>query len=212
MIFASFINGIAALCLTGGMAPDSITSASQWCQVQQQQHFPGYSYSSLEKAIVKNHTENTAKSASAPSRWYSTWESAWNVARDQGRPLVCVFVHRGCPECDKLNATLKKPAAAKSLSSAVKLKLEFSRNPSLVRRWKIKYTPTFLVFSPAHNGEVYREVGALSLDRLRTLKPSIDGLVTQPKKSGKSDRESSSAAPETKTGNEQAAQRKVASL
>ena len=186
MILGLFLKGFTAACLTTSLPPDALASASHWCEQHQHQITASVAASArtADASAVAAAPEKKpdSKPAAAPSRWYTSWDSAWKIAHEQGRPLVCVFVHEGCPECDKLNATLKRPAAAKSLASAVKLKLEFSSNPRLVQKWGIRYTPTFLVFSPAHNREVYREVGALSVDRLQTLQPSIEGLVAKPGK------------------------------
>lgn len=114
------------------------------------------------------------------SRWHSSFDAAWASAYKQGRPLVVLFVHHGCPECDKMDATLANPAAQATLECAVKARIEFSTNADIVTRLGVKFTPTFLVFSPTSKTEVYREVGALSLDRLRLIQPSIESLVTEP--------------------------------
>lgn len=124
--------------------------------------------------------ETRTRETASTDGWMSNWDSAWKKACSQGRPLVTLVVHEGCPECDKMEATLQNSAAMATLDSAVKAKLEFSNNGDFISRYGVKYTPTFLVFSPAHKGEVYREVGALSLDRLKTLQPSIEALVTTP--------------------------------
>ena len=94
--------------------------------------------------------------------------------------MVALFVHHGCPECDRMDANLAQPAAMHTLDNAVKVRIEFTQNAALVNQFGLKYTPTFMVFSPVTGGEAYREVGALSLDRLRQIQPSIDSLVTGP--------------------------------
>lgn len=123
-------------------------------------------------------TKSLRKSAKTANRWLTDFDIAWARAQEQGKPLVAIFVQHGCPECDRMDATLAQPSALQALNNAVKVRLEFSQNTTAVHRFGITLTPTFLVLSPAHNGEVYREVGALTLQRLRQLKPSIDSLVT----------------------------------
>lgn len=120
--------------------------------------------------------------ATAPQtdKWYTNWNEARDAAKAQGRPLVTLFVHHGCPECDKMDATLAQPAAARTLECAVKARVEFSDNVELIDRFGVQFTPTFLVHAPDGETEVYREVGALSLDRLRLIQPSIESLVKTP--------------------------------
>lgn len=121
-----------------------------------------------------------ARDAGNARGWLSDFDSAWSSAVKEGKPLIVLFVHHGCPECDRMNATLAQPGAKQALDSAVKVRVEFTSNPAIVSRYDVKLTPTFLVLSPAHDGEVYREVGALSVERLRQLQPSIESLVSAP--------------------------------
>lgn len=114
------------------------------------------------------------------SQWLSDFDTAMARAQKQGRPLVALFVHHGCPECDRMDAILAQAGAMQNFENAVKARIEFTRNADVVSRLGLEFTPTLLVFSPTGNREVYREVGAISADRLRLLKPSIDSLVTGP--------------------------------
>lgn len=119
------------------------------------------------------------KQVSSSANWYTSFDSAWKKACDQGRPLVVLFVHHGCPECDKMDYYLAQPGSAASLASAVKVRIEFTQNPEVVNRFGVKLTPTFLVMSP-DGGEAYREVGALTPERLKQIQPALESLVTGP--------------------------------
>lgn len=142
--------------------------------------------------------------------WLTNFESARSKAYKQGRPLVVLFVHHGCPECDKMDGYLAQPGAMQTIASAVKVRIEFQQNPEVVNRFGVKFTPTFLVLTP-QGGEVYREVGALSPERLRQIQPAIEALVsappTQEKRSGKNSASLSSPSPD-----DQATTKTVASL
>lgn len=163
----------------------------EYGQYHQPQPAPEPAYVPEPQETVQPHSETRQpKNRQDNSQWLTDFNTAWARACKQGRPLVALFVHHGCPECDRMDATLSQPAAQHTLDSAVKARIEFTENADLVNRFGLKFTPTFLVFSPASQGEVYREVGALSLDRLRQLQPSIDSLVTGP---------ASSAATSTKS-------------
>lgn len=117
--------------------------------------------------------------AASTDTWYTSFDSAWKKACDQGRPLVVLFVHHGCPECDKMDYYLAQPGSAASLACAVKVRIEFTQNPEVVNRFGVKLTPTFLVLSPS-GGEAYREVGALTPERLKQIQPALESLVTGP--------------------------------
>jgi thiol-disulfide isomerase/thioredoxin len=112
-------------------------------------------------------------------QWLTSFDSAWSKAYQQGRPLVVLFVHHGCPVCDQMDQNLAQPGAMDTLANAVKVRVEFTDNPAVVNRFGVKLTPTFLVLTP-QGAEAYREVGALSVDRLRQIQPAIDSLVAAP--------------------------------
>jgi hypothetical protein len=114
------------------------------------------------------------------SQWLTNFDAALAQAQQQGRPLVALLVHRGCPACDSQDAILAQPGAMQTFDNAVKVRIEFTHNPDIVHRLGLKLTPTLLVFSPTTRGEVFREVGPISADRLRQLKPTIDSLVAAP--------------------------------
>lgn len=113
------------------------------------------------------------------SAWYNSYEAAWRRAHKQGRPLVLLFVHEGCPECTRMDANLSQPGAMETLACAVKARIEFTENAATVTRFGVKFTPTFLVLGPDGN-EAYREVGALDVNRLRQIQPALESLVTTP--------------------------------
>jgi len=116
--------------------------------------------------------------------WMTSFDAAWSRAYRQGRPLVVLIVHQGCPACAEMDGVLAQPGAMNTLASAVKVRLEFTDNPGIISRYGVKFTPTFLVLGP-DGSEAYREVGALSLDRLRAIQPSLESLVTVPPSNSK---------------------------
>lgn len=113
---------------------------------------------------------------SATSGWLNSYEAACELAQKQGRPMVLLFVHQGCAECDRMDQNLALPGAMDTLACAVKARLEFADHPAVVRQFNVTLTPTFLVLTPS-GGEAYREVGALSVDRLKLIQPAIESLV-----------------------------------
>jgi len=210
MVFTSFFKVFAGFCLTLTLSPEAVAQSNSWYQQYAPSYYyyqqpgaqpyyqGGYNYNyghyqappaPVQQETPDSKTKKTdaqtsskrARSSNNNSRWLTDWNEAWARATKEGRPLVTIFVHHGCPECDKLDATLARPDAQHLFDNAVKARIEFTEKAEIVHRFGVKLTPTFLVFSPAHNGEVYREVGALSLERLQMLKPSIDGLVTEPR-------------------------------
>lgn len=116
------------------------------------------------------------KKATAGSGWLNSYEAACELAQEQGRPMVLLFVHQGCPECDRMDQNLAQPGAMESLACAVKARLEFADHPAVVREFNVTLTPTFLVLTPS-GAEAYREVGALSVERLKLIQPAIESLV-----------------------------------
>ncbi len=116
---------------------------------------------------------------STASGWLNSYEAACEIAQEQGRPMVLLFVHEGCPECDRMDQNLALPGAMDTLACAVKARLEFADNPAVVRQFDVTLTPTFLVLTPS-GAEAYREVGALSVDRLKLIQPAIESLVEAP--------------------------------
>jgi len=240
MVFTTFFKVFTGFCLTLTLSSEAIAQTNSWYQQYAPSYYyyqqpgaqayyqGGYNYNygqyqpvpvspaRQERRTTKIKDSGSAtsgrktKSAENNSRWITDWNTAQARATKEGRPLVAIFVHHGCPECDKLDATLARPDALHLFDNAVKARIEFTENAEIVHRFGVKLTPTFLVFSPAHNGEVYREVGALSLERLQMLKPSIDGLVTEPRSEpGAKKREKAKAKTEDL---DQATSRTVASL
>lgn len=114
---------------------------------------------------------------SASSEWYSNYNHASNLAERTGRPLLTLFVHDGCPECIRMDAAISQPAAEKALENAVKVRLEFMECGELLRQLGVQFTPTMIISSKPHGGELYRQIGALSVQDIQALKPAIDGLV-----------------------------------
>ncbi len=147
---------------------------------QQRPVQPSQQIQQLPQASQSNVNLRMRESQNSNQLWLSDFDTARAQAQQQGRPLVALFVHHGCPECDRFDAILAQPGSMQVFDNAVKARIEFTQNPEVVNRLGLKFTPTLLVFTPAGDSEVYREVGAVSQDRLRQLKPSIDSLVTGP--------------------------------
>jgi hypothetical protein len=114
--------------------------------------------------------------------WYSgsQWQQAAAQARQEGRPLLTMFVHQGCPACAQQDYNLQFPQAQQAIAPAVKVRVEFSDSPILDRQFNVDHTPTTIITSSAYGGEVYRQVGAISASQFAQLAPSIRALVTKP--------------------------------
>jgi thiol-disulfide isomerase/thioredoxin len=143
---------------------------------------------STSKRSPSKANASSSKSGSAPKKlvskpnnnaWLTSFEAGRTKANQQGRPLVVLFVHRGCPECERMDSNLAQPGAKTALASAVKVRIEFTENAVVVNRFGVKLTPTFLVLKP-DGGEAYREVGALTVDRMRQIQPALESLVAAP--------------------------------
>jgi hypothetical protein len=133
----------------------------------------------------------------ASSGWYSSYSKAKAAAKRDGRPLLTIVVHEGCPECARMDSALASSRARNALRNAVKCRVEFMSNPQLVNSLGVTLTPTLIVYSHSHGGEVYRSVGAMSVSGIADVGRSIDSLVTR---SGDDDeREDKPVAKKTKS-------------
>lgn len=149
-----------------------------------------------------------ARGLPAAAGWYTDYEAAVTRARQDHKPLVVLFEHEGCPDCERMNRSLAARASRAALECAVKVRLEFSNNGPVVNRFGISLTPTFLVLRPdgRHMNEVYREVGSMSVERLVQVGSSIRSLAAQleqqadpsSRRSGKEEEKATAASSSTK--------------
>lgn len=123
----------------------------------------------------------TPVAARAAEGWYSSWDSASEMARSCRQPLVVLFEHEGCPDCERMSEALAARASRNALDCAVKVRLEFTHHPELTARYGVSLTPTFLVLQPEGKAmkEVYREVGSMSVSRIVQVGGSISNLAAR---------------------------------
>ena len=112
--------------------------------------------------------------------WYYSYTKAKAAAKKEGKPVLLMIEHEGCPECARMDVAMSNPRAEAALSNAIKCRIEFTNHPELINAFGVTMTPTMIVYSPAHGGEVYRNVGAMSVSGLVRVGKSIDSLVTSP--------------------------------
>ena len=116
----------------------------------------------------------------ADSAWYSSYTRAKAAAKREGKPLLIMVEHEGCPECARMDVAMANPRAQAALDNAVKVRIEFTEQPDLINAFSVTLTPTMIVYSQSHGGEVYRHVGAMSVSGIVRVGKSIDSLVTAP--------------------------------
>ncbi|MCX7718456.1 MAG: thioredoxin family protein [Candidatus Sumerlaeaceae bacterium] len=129
--------------------------------------------------------------------WHTDYSSAAAAARESGRPLLLIFEQEGCPDCERLEAVLRRKSCEADLRNAVKVKLDYSSYPRLADQFGVSATPT-IVLLHYKNGAfrtVYRSVGSLQAGAIASLGRRIDNLANQPEQPRRTETASPSQRP-----------------
>lgn len=129
--------------------------------------------------------------------WLRDFSSAAAAARESGRPLLLIFEQEGCPDCERLEAVLRRKSSEADLRNAVKVKLDYSSYPRLADQFGVSATPT-IVLLHYKNGSfrtVYRSVGSLQAGAITSLGRQIDNLANQPEQPRRTETASPSQRP-----------------
>lgn len=111
--------------------------------------------------------------------WLTSWKTGEKTAKQKQAPLVVIFAHEGCPQCEKMDHALATRKVRTALRNAVKVYLEYTDNASLASRFDVRVTPTLLVFSPAtgFDAYIYREEGAMAPRDITVLARTVDSMT-----------------------------------
>lgn len=115
--------------------------------------------------------------AAGLSGWHSSLSSAQSQARRSDKPLIVMIARYDCQACAEMERNLSSPTARRAWNSAVKVRLEATRNPQMTARYAAGGTPTTLVFSPRNFGSpVYSYTGVMDRGTIVSVGRSIDSM------------------------------------
>lgn len=111
-------------------------------------------------------------------RW-KPYEEAIAEGKETGKPVLILFVSRGCPSCEQLEETLKDPEIARLLNEEfLPVRIEAERNPELTLHFRVFGFPTMWFY---RRGDLLGPVvGYLAPGHLRKLLLYVLGAGSSP--------------------------------
>lgn len=114
---------------------------------------------------------------SAPTGWYSSFESASRQSQRTGKPLFVLLARTGCHACEEMEANLRSSAARHALNNAVKVRCETSENPALTARYAAGGTPTTVIFAAGnYQNPIYTYTGTMDINTIQQVGRSMESL------------------------------------
>src|SRR5262245_36132088 len=101
----------------------------------------------LSATLLMSLTFATMPASVAASEWYYSYSKAKAAAKREGKPLLLLIEHEGCPECARMDVAMSNSRAQSALSNAVKCRIEFTDHPELTQAFGVSLTPTMIVYS-----------------------------------------------------------------
>lgn len=95
-------------------------------------------------------------------RVFFDYDEAAKVAVSRDQPLLLTFSQPNCAPCVRLDQLQQTPAVEEMMLKFIQVKLDTSRDSSVLSRWSVRSTPTEII---RHNGrEVTRQSGITTAD------------------------------------------------
>jgi thioredoxin-like negative regulator of GroEL len=119
-----------------------------------------------------------AGTAGAQIRWETKFDRARDTARESRQPVLIEFWATWCVPCAEMDRDVYADQRVASAMAKVRpVRIDIDREPGFARKYGVTATPTLLL-TDAFGNELFRYLGALSLDRMLHLLEALPADIT----------------------------------